>query len=206
MHRNLRHIEHPEEYMTGTRVLCLLSRRKDVPADLEGEHYRHRSAFGRVSNSPAEFKRFLEELDCLANPYERIYASLSEINVEKAGRAFKHRMIDSTYDPDKGRSFLESLESRWHSCLMQDTSIDPSKRRWLFDCDSVEDIGHVLAGLEAVGIDQNKVYHYPTASGRHVVIPPVRRDLLPPEAMNLLKTGSNVMLWAYPKKQEGSEP
>lgn len=173
-------IDHPEHFMEGTRVLQLTGRNKD------GVKSRR---IHRVSKNKERFQEILVELIEMAKPDERIYASASARNLDRASRELKHRMIDAEADSDP-MAFYESLNSRWVSCLMQPNCQMP--KLWMFDCDSLEEYKEVLAYLEQQ--EKSVEYQYKTKSGYHVIVTPFHMKDAP---QTIEKLDNPLMLWMY---------
>lgn len=172
-------IDHPEYFMSGTRVIQLTGRNKDNAAPRR---------IHKVSTNQECFEEILEELIEMARPNERIYASASARNVERASRDFKHRMVDAETEPNP-MSFYESLNSRWVSCLMAPNCQSP--KLWMFDCDSVQEYASVLAYLNEQ--EKSVEYQYKTKNGYHVIVTPFHMRSPSP----IEKQDNPLILWMY---------
>lgn len=172
------HIHHKD----GVRVLQLTGRNKD------GAKKR---VISRVSRNAEKFDEIFDELLLIMKPEERIYASASARDVKKASVLLKHRMVDNDLHQNP-TEFYENLNSRWISCLMDPTCQSP--RKWMFDCDTIEDYRTVLKYLESIG--KSVEYQYKTKNGYHILMTPFHMKDATPE-LTYCRHDNPLMLWAY---------
>lgn len=122
-----------DKYKEGTRVLLLRGRHKDG--------VEKQRSVTRITHRSIDFDRTIRELIAMSLPGERIYGSLSPRSVVKASKLFRQRQLDSEYEVGPGApDFYENLESRWASCLMARTSVEPEDKLWLIDIDTPEEL------------------------------------------------------------------
>lgn len=119
-------IEHPYIFRTGTRVMMLKGRNKD------GNTYQR--CIMRATHDAGAFNRAFAELENMALPGERIYASATERNMTAAVRLFKQRQLDNDYD-EHPMEFYRKLNSRWCS-ILSNPKCESKPKTWLWDCDN----------------------------------------------------------------------
>ena len=176
---------HPEEFRSGTRVLLLVSRRKDGAAATQ--------RITRVSHDPEQFGRRHAELATMAAPGDRIYASASARNLKRASRLFRQRQLDADYDAEP-MGFYRGLEGRWHSCLMsKEAQID---NLYLFDCDEPGDLDNVREQLHLHYSRDMEPYEYATKNGYHVVTQAFNFGEMKEQVQRLICRNA-MMLWSY---------
>lgn len=173
-------INHPESFKNGIRVLLLTGRNKDNVSE-------QRRIF-KISKNVKSFERTLDEFMTLAKPGERIYASASSRDLDKAIRHFEYAQLDARHNKQQDE-FYWNLNARWVSALMDSTSVDRADKLWLVDCDSEED------RQLAVGLLDEIVHGYDTKNGHHFLIKPQDKRKLT-DISRMLDTNP-LMLWAY---------
>lgn len=176
-------LPHPSKYTEGVRLLLLASRPKD------GAQKTRRIT--RVSHGSTQFLTVLEDFNKIKDPTDRIYVSLSQRDVLKAARLFKHKIIEADYESDV-TSFYKNIHNHWVSCLMIKTSTLKTDRLWMFDCDTEED-AEIVPFLVSNNIPIE--YQYPTRNGRHVIVKPFNRSILESRFINILHDNP-LMLWS----------
>lgn len=175
---------HPEQFMTGFRVLVKVRRKKD------NNEKNYSSSY--ISKSEKQFAEMIKELYFNLKDNERLYATASPRSVKKASRLFREQQLESEYS-DTPMQFYESLESRWASCLASPKSLCKQDKLWMFDCDEPEDTDIVLKELSNRSVMVE--YQYTTKlGGCHILVKPFNRDRL--LTSRLLHTNPT-MLWAY---------
>lgn len=157
-------MNHPDSFKTGFRVLLLVSRNKDGA--------EKRSPVTRVTDTVEHFDRALEELWTLATPEQRVYSTANARSVRKAARLFQERQLAAQFDPDPFK-FYHNLESRWASCMMDETAQEKENKVWMFDCDDEHDLREVADQL----LLSEEQYRYNTVSGTHVFVKPFNRSV-----------------------------
>ena len=80
---------------------------------------------------------------------------MSQRDITKAARLFKHRIIEAEYDSDT-ESFYKDIHNQWVSCLMIKTSTLKKDTLWMFDCDTEEEYKECLQVLENFAIIEYK--------------------------------------------------
>lgn len=176
-------LQHPIKYTEGVRILLLASRTKD------GAQKTRRIT--RISNNSIQFVHVLEDLLKIKDTSDRIYVSLSQRDVTKAARLFKHRIIEAEYDSDT-ESFYKDIHNQWVSCLMIKTSTLKKDTLWMFDCDTEQDY-EIVTFLESNNIPIE--YQYPTRNGKHVIVKPFNRKILEKRFLDILHDNP-LMLWS----------
>ena len=174
-------LDHPDEYRNGVRVLFLKGRYKDGIV-----HQRTRQV---ISHDADAFDDGLKELQLLAQPGERIYASAGPRCLERATRIFKEKQLAADYE--EGIQFYRKLTDRWISCLMKPTSEDKENKKWLIDCDTTED---TWAVEDYIAKKDWEHYRYQSKSGTHFILEPFNlKDWPFPEMVHR----NAIMLWGY---------
>ena len=179
----MRVIDHPESFMSGTRVLLLTSRHKD---GVEKER-----VVLRVSHSEEYFRRELRDLISIMRQTERIYATAGARDLAKASRLLKERQLANDYDADP-MAFYRVLHSRWAACLM-DTKAQADKV-WLFDCDTSGDADDARAEIAMHYDRETPPYSYKSKSGEHIIVSPFDKSRLSDGVRGLLQENA-IMLW-----------
>lgn len=175
-------LDHPEEYMSGTRVLFLRSRNKDG--------LKNHKTMTVISKDENDFQESLMLLTREARDGQRIYASASSRDLQRASRNFKEAILDNDYNLDP-TSFYGALFTRWVSALMQVNAQED--KRWIFDCDAVDEASATRAALLLQGVP---FYVYQTKNGSHYVTKPFNYSLLP-DGVKALRHTNPLMLWGY---------
>lgn len=178
-------INHPSEYTEGVRLILLASRPKD------GAEKARR--INRVSNNSRQFISIVNDMKKTKAENDRIYVSLSQRDVLKAARAFKHKLIEADYDQNP-EDFYKNLNNNWVSSLMISTSTLKTDKLWMFDCDSQDEYQAVWFELFDLGIPIH--YQYATKNGVHIIVKPFNRKLLSENSSKIL-SDNPLMLWSY---------
>lgn len=195
-------IESYADFLTHTRVFFLMQRRKDV----DGAPHDHmvRSVVKKISRNASESVGIIEEMleTVRTGTHQRLYVSVNSRDINKAIREFKHRQLDHDYHAEDVRQdFYCDIKNRWISCLMQ-----PSARastRFLFDCDSVEQIAALENKLARSRIE---VFgRFDTKNGQHVVTAPHDPRLTAVDGVTAAKDGLLLISWSE-QWQESRKP
>lgn len=188
----MRHLEHPESFMAGTRVIYRVGRRKDLDVIRKPIHVCTRNV--------NEFENALRDLRADMVEGERIYASTDSRNEYIAVMVFKERLLANDFQNDKELyAFYFDLDNKWQSCLMSPRA--RMSKFFLFDIDSVDDYENFTDDfcriVKKLGEHCPKVVNnYHTKSGRHIITTPFNPKLLTPQVEAMRKTNS-MMLWSY---------
>jgi len=178
-------ISHPDSYTEGVRLLLLASRPKD------GAPKARRTT--RVSNNSKHFHLMLEELNKMKEPNDRIYVSLSQRDILKASRLFRHKLVEADYGPTP-KDFYKNIHNHWVSCLMVKESTLKEDKLWMFDCDSQVEYQDLWVALFDLQIPIH--YQYATKNGVHVVVKPFNRTLIDKRYLDIL-SDNPLILWSY---------
>lgn len=188
----LRLLDHPEEFRMGVRVLLLKGRNKDGADPTK--------VVTRVTRDPDTFTRELLELDLIAQPYDRIYATLMQRDTRRAALLLKNRMAQIDYQNKNQTTFdkfYNYLPQRWASILSQKEceGLKKEKKLWLLDVDNEQDSKIVDTLIYEHGLTIR--YRYRTKNGTHVIVEPFNRSETGMINSDLLNTNA-MMLWGYP--------
>lgn len=178
-------IKHPLEYTNGVRTILLASRLKDGADKI--------IRITSVSSSSNQFVSILNDMRKNKRESDRIYASLSQRDILKAARSFKHKLIEADYDQNP-EDFYKNINNHWVSSLMINTSTLKSDKLWMFDCDSQEEYMTICQELLTLSVPIH--YQYSTKNGVHVIVKPFNRQLLSENSLKSLSDNS-LMLWSY---------
>lgn len=179
------------EHFNGVRVFFLIHRNKEGGKSESND----KNTIKRMSSDTDEARRVLVELIEFAlkddRPF-RLQMSANMRDVDKAIRLFKQRQLDNDYyDTRSKRSFYLDIKNRWISALMNPASRAGSK--FLFDCDSEEELTGTLKKLEAAGITPELQYR--TKNGWHIITNPHDPRLTSSESVVPNKDGLMLLWW-----------
>lgn len=188
----MKHLEHPDDFRSGTRVIYRVGRRKDLDVVRKPRHVCTRNIL--------EFNAALIDLRDDMVEGERIYASTDSRNEYIAVMLFKERMLANDYQNDKELyAFFFDLENKWQSSLMSPRA--RMTKFFLFDIDSEQDRDRFYRDMylvtQKLGQYAPKTQHiYETKNGLHAITTPFNPSLLSKEVEAMRKTNS-MMLWSY---------
>jgi hypothetical protein len=188
----VKHLEHPDGFKDGTRVLYRVGRRKDTENIRKPIHICTRNL--------NEFENALRDLRADMVEGERIYASTDSRNEYIAVMLMKERMLANDYQNDKELyAFYFDLDNKWQSCLMSPRA--RMTKFFLFDVDDDTSDTYLMHDLLRISgkLKEHapKVIHgYFTKNGRHYITTPFNPSLLSKEVEAMRKTNS-MMLWSY---------
>lgn len=183
-------IKHIDAYVDGVRVLQLVYRNKDCGINDK--------PILRVTHNHEQFYKRLYELEKLAEPGARIYASAGARNLKRAAQVFEILQMNARHMGAAAEDqFYEKLNSRWVSALMQ-PECEVKPRTWLFDFDDDDPIRDDLL-IELKAIIENlelEMYAYKTKNGMHILTNAFDRNLMSQDLQTIWKQNA-LMLWGY---------
>lgn len=180
-------IDHPASFKEGVRLLMRILRKKDGgPADTD------RSVERIVVNGPEEFDKVFKRMQDRLRPKERIYASLSPRDLQKAIYEFRVAQLRAEREEDPVQFYL-NIQNRWIRVLMKQECCRREDKLWILDVDNVESSAHVFTQLERLEVPI--VRQYNTPNGFHIVVKPFNTASWP-KCSELLKKDA-MLLWAW---------
>ena len=183
-------IKHVDAYAESVRVLQLVYRNKDC--SINDKPIMH------VTHNREQFYKHLYELEKLAEPGARIYASAGARNLKRAAQVFEIFQMNARHMGAAAEDqFYEKLNSRWVSALMQ-PECEVKPRAWLFDFDNDDPIrDDLLIELETlIKKLELETYEYNTKNGMHVLTDTFDRNLMSKDLQSIWKQNA-LMLWGY---------
>ena len=143
----------------------------------------------RVTRSERSYGSHLDSLCAIAEPGDRIYASLASKDLRAAARLFRERQLAAEYDADP-EDFYRNLNTRWVSVLLNKRAA--AEDLWLWDCDTAEELDLARQCLPKECLH----YEYATKNGTHIVTRPLNPAGLPQKLM-ACRDSNALMLIGY---------
>lgn len=170
------------DFTSGVRLMLLRGRNKDKVSNPR--------VITRITHHPAQWHDTFREMQAIARPGERIYATAAPRNVKKAMRLFKEAQVAAEFDDDPTR-FYHKLESRWASALMKPQS--QQFKVWLVDLDNEAEraiFDSAMADWYLLPENRDKptlcMHEYKTKNGWHYLMHPFNKSQLPDDARALI--------------------
>ena len=163
-----------KDYTEGTRVMFLMSRRKDENGDKRSEKIRK-----IITTSHDEFSNALNLfLNAQDKAFSfgmnlRIYSSVNARNMNKAIREFKQRQLDRDFDSIQIRNqFYCLVKDQFISCMMKQHCKETSFFLLDVDQEDATEIFIHIENLNEAGKNIKILGSFPTKNGWHVITTP----------------------------------
>lgn len=173
-------------FTSGVRCLLLIHRAKEGALSSNNDKVRK-----FITTNPGDFSKVVYEMLVEKKrsglPY-RIYASVSDRNVDKAIRKFKQEQLDADYyAPEDKHAFYLDIENRFFGCLS--TPSCATETLFVIDLDTKEEVDGCLKAIGNANLNDSVLKQYFTKNGMHLVTKAFNPALIGEYATNIHKDG-----------------